>query len=416
MCGCTPRECSGSITCGMFDDGCGGEIACGCTAPDTCGGGGIPGFCGCDVTSCGDRGLSCGFADDGCYCGSCSGGETCGVAAPNQCGRPASCLAEGRTCGFSSATPGTFCGGCAEGEMCVDGACVAAVRPFCWSDPISIPLGRPQWAGTAIADGDSLSFYGAHTPDPPDLGCGRMGRYRLTDYATAELDTYEVLPISDFSALSTSGCVGGGSCTGWVSVPRLSKDALEVFVDANYACADWWDSEMYLSTRASAKGEWTLPALIPLGLYEPAANGAGDGVGSGILLSDRRTLLYKASRVANNALVVARRPTARAGDTAFERIDTVVLPETFDDHPANLAPQALSCDGRYLLYYRQLDGNREARAAAILSLDPVMLGPPEAYPGVPDPLLLGFSESPDCGAIYFITYGDPYVRLRIPCP
>jgi hypothetical protein len=45
---CTPQDCSSQgLDCGPAGDGCGNTINCGtCTAPTTCGGGGLPGVCG----------------------------------------------------------------------------------------------------------------------------------------------------------------------------------------------------------------------------------------------------------------------------------------------------------------------------------------------------------------------------------
>jgi len=46
--GCFPITCAAmEPQCGSLDDGCGHLIQCGCTAPNTCGGGGKTGECGC---------------------------------------------------------------------------------------------------------------------------------------------------------------------------------------------------------------------------------------------------------------------------------------------------------------------------------------------------------------------------------
>jgi hypothetical protein len=44
---CTPLTCAQQgIQCGSAPDGCGGTLQCGsCTAPEICGGGGVPGVC-----------------------------------------------------------------------------------------------------------------------------------------------------------------------------------------------------------------------------------------------------------------------------------------------------------------------------------------------------------------------------------
>lgn len=53
-----------------------------CAPPQTCGGGGVPNFCGCTPQACGaDGGPECGEADDGCNgkaaCPACGSGDKC---------------------------------------------------------------------------------------------------------------------------------------------------------------------------------------------------------------------------------------------------------------------------------------------------------------------------------------------------
>jgi hypothetical protein len=87
-------------TCGPIGDGCGGVVDCGtCTAPETCGGGGMHFTCGggnanCTPRTCADVGANCGVISDGCgaltaSCGTCSTGQTCGGGGmANKCGAP----------------------------------------------------------------------------------------------------------------------------------------------------------------------------------------------------------------------------------------------------------------------------------------------------------------------------------------
>lgn len=90
---CVPTVC-GAAACGGVDDGCGGILACGtCSAPETCGGGGAVGECGCAPRTCGSLGATCGTLDDGCgatlTCGACAGTATCGGGGdPLRCGEP----------------------------------------------------------------------------------------------------------------------------------------------------------------------------------------------------------------------------------------------------------------------------------------------------------------------------------------
>jgi hypothetical protein len=97
VCGgsCTPRTCAQqNIECGPAGDGCGNVLQCGdCTAPLTCGGGGVPGRCGassCTPRTCAQLNIECGPAGDGCggllNCGTCLNGGICGGdGVPGRC-------------------------------------------------------------------------------------------------------------------------------------------------------------------------------------------------------------------------------------------------------------------------------------------------------------------------------------------
>ena len=72
--GCVPRTCDDAgVECGEVSDGCDGVRYCGeCEAPETCGGGGTPNFCGC-------TGSCCVAAYEQCdpYLDTCCGTATC---------------------------------------------------------------------------------------------------------------------------------------------------------------------------------------------------------------------------------------------------------------------------------------------------------------------------------------------------
>jgi hypothetical protein len=460
QCGCAPRECTGD-KCGAFDDGCGGTVDCTCEAPMTCGGGGLDGVCGCTAKSCDEQSLECGLASDGCdatifcggcdrpelcgaeqdhacgrpsrcttenaacgflgadYCGTCSGGTTCGVPAANECGRPATCLAEGRACGFSGAMPGLFCGGCGVGEMCEAGACVPSVRPFCWGPREQVMGGGTGLGGSVVAESGQLIAY-AEFPTSGGGGCSRASRAVFTDYATISTASYQLLDSSDFSDLSLSGCTDNPneSCEGWIGRPRVRPDALEMFLDSSYRCADWYDREIYLSFRRNPTDPWSLPFMIPVSLYTAMPD---DSVDYPVLLPDHHTLVYHDSALPPGQLAIARRPSSDPGDGAFVKMGSLSL----DDLPPPeitlhvIVPQGVSCDGKYLHYYReQTDADRmrvdDARSVEILSLDPLTFGPPAAYEGVTG--ILGFVESPDCGALYSSNGSTQFVKRRIACP
>ena len=146
---CQAQTCAAqNITCGPAGDGCGNQLSCGsCMAPQTCGGGGVPGQCGypdaatCAPTSCGAQGITCGPAGDGCgnllACGTCVAPATCGGGGyPGQCGQPdagsckpftctqqnVGCGPAGDGCGnqlnCGSCTPPATCGGGGVASQC----------------------------------------------------------------------------------------------------------------------------------------------------------------------------------------------------------------------------------------------------------------------------------------------------------
>jgi hypothetical protein len=93
---CEPFTCEQlDLECGPAADGCNDIIQCGeCDAPETCGGGGVPGHCGdgqCIPRTCEQLGKNCGMVSNGCGelmdCGDCTGNQTCGGGGTeNVCG------------------------------------------------------------------------------------------------------------------------------------------------------------------------------------------------------------------------------------------------------------------------------------------------------------------------------------------
>ncbi|MFO0606105.1 MAG: hypothetical protein U0324_23225 [Polyangiales bacterium] len=134
---CTPRTCmQAGANCGPIGDGCGATLNCGtCTAPQTCGGGGVPSVCGtptCARRTCAQQMLSCGPAGDGCGgtldCGPCAAGTTCGGGGrPGQCGapacRPRTCADQMLQCGPAGDGCGNViqCGNCPSPQTCGGG-------------------------------------------------------------------------------------------------------------------------------------------------------------------------------------------------------------------------------------------------------------------------------------------------------
>jgi hypothetical protein len=134
---CSLLTCAAQgLACGPGSDGCGGLLDCGaCDAPETCGGGGVPGACGqppCAPLSCAAQGLACGPAGDGCGgaldCGACVAPATCGGGGvPGACGRsacpPRSCAEQDVECGPAGDGCGGLitCGGCRAPDTCGGG-------------------------------------------------------------------------------------------------------------------------------------------------------------------------------------------------------------------------------------------------------------------------------------------------------
>jgi hypothetical protein len=127
---CMPLTTCPANACGTISNNCGGTLSCpGCTAPQTCGGGGTGGVCGCTATTCATQGKNCGSIPDVCGgmldCGTCTAPDTCdGAGTANVCGcTPTTCAALGANCGSVSNGCGTNldCGSCTSPDTCGGG-------------------------------------------------------------------------------------------------------------------------------------------------------------------------------------------------------------------------------------------------------------------------------------------------------
>jgi hypothetical protein len=145
--GCGLVTCaSAHVQCGPIGDGCGGLLMCGeCTAPATCGGGGMASQCGgtsgCTPRTCDSVHANCGPVSDGCggllLCGGCAAPLTCGGSGvPNNCGKshgsgpdagpacvPQTCASANANCGpIGDGCGGSLtCGSCMAPEICGGG-------------------------------------------------------------------------------------------------------------------------------------------------------------------------------------------------------------------------------------------------------------------------------------------------------
>jgi hypothetical protein len=151
---CTPLTCANypAGTCGAQADGCGGLTPdCStCTAPETCGGGGVANRCGapdggtsCSPLTCQQQKVVCGPVGNGCgglisSCGTCPTGETCingqcygGDAGPPPMCIPTTCAAQGIQCGFAGDGCGNIltCPTCQPGQTCSPGGqCIGTAQ------------------------------------------------------------------------------------------------------------------------------------------------------------------------------------------------------------------------------------------------------------------------------------------------
>ena len=145
--GCGLVTCSSTTaTCGPIGDGCGALLECGtCSAPQTCGGGGVLSQCGgdggCVPVTCAQLGAQCGPMSNRCggllECGDCALPLTCGGGGiPSRCGHlgtnvtdagvciPVTCAAADAGCGVMGDGCGGLtasCGSCTGGLTCGGG-------------------------------------------------------------------------------------------------------------------------------------------------------------------------------------------------------------------------------------------------------------------------------------------------------
>ena len=192
---CTLVTCaSAQADCGLLGDGCGAVIDCGpCSAPQSCGGGGVASRCGgdagCTPKTCADFNANCGPIADGCGnttdCGTCTAPQTCGGAGvPWRCGQsgadagvcvPTTCQDAGATCGTVADRCGSLtasCGTCVAPASCGGGG----VPSTCGGNTVCVPRTCAQANANCGQVGDGC---GALTPQcgsctPPDI-CGGAG-------------------------------------------------------------------------------------------------------------------------------------------------------------------------------------------------------------------------------------------------
>jgi hypothetical protein len=181
---CQPKTCGEQgIECGLAGNGCGGQLNCGtCPNGQVCMG--SPAKCvtpTCPRRTCAAVGAQCGIISDGCGstvdCGPCTEpGQVCGGSGPNQCGAttctPISCETQGIQCGPAGDGCGGLldCGPCPPGQTCGGGG-----TPGVCGAPNCTPRTCEQAGAQCgfIADGCGKAIDCG--PCPPGQTCGGGG-------------------------------------------------------------------------------------------------------------------------------------------------------------------------------------------------------------------------------------------------
>jgi N-acetylneuraminic acid mutarotase len=225
---CVPKTCGQlGLNCGQAGDGCGGTLSCGsCTSPQVCGWGSTPNVCttpvACVPKTCSQLGLSCGPAGNGCggtlNCGSCTLPEVCGAGGPGQCGLltsqcvPTTCTALGLSCGPAGDGCGATldCGSCSAPQTCGGGG----QRGQCGSPPACVPKTCAQLGLSCGPAGDgcggTLSCGSCTAPDT----CGGGGQPGACGHGTEYTTGYFV---RDYSSNCPSETVPVWSLWSWNS-------------------------------------------------------------------------------------------------------------------------------------------------------------------------------------------------------
>lgn len=211
--GCTPLTCAGEgFNCGPLDDGCGNTVSCGlCDDPNSCGGGGVDGQCGC-TAACLDA--ECG--GDGCG-GSCG---TCPGAAP-YCVE-GKCLVEdcdpscaGKVCGSNGC--GGSCGSCSPGDACdAAGQCVV------------------DWPGEEVCSAGARCYFGFDGGESGCLGLSADEQADCTTTCREQVSQGQPLESLDeaISCAESNDCLAGGGVpgSGWTNSACASTNCAEELI------------------------------------------------------------------------------------------------------------------------------------------------------------------------------------------
>lgn len=312
----------------------------------------------------------------------------------------------------------------ADGRVCLpnlvcDGS--ACARDFCWGEPRPVAgLDAPTSADTQVTpvveNGETWLYFvtdrfyeGPERCEDGNVPCNHHARVRLRRPDEAELSTLERLPTGDFEG------------KGWSGTPHVTNGGREMFFQSSRDDAEWWDEEIYLSTRNGAGEAWGPPVLAVDLQKDPMY---ASSVLRPVLLPDRKSLALRQDNI-RWAVIYRRRSTA-PGDANFEYLGRILTYEGIGDE-WQLWPTSVSSDGRHLFYIRRErdkgdDATHEARVAEMADLtdDLVTFQRPRTL-ALPEGThadrrgLLSVAEHPNGQHVYFSDFLDTYVADAVPC-
>lgn len=265
--------------------------------------------------------------------------------------------------------------------------CYGTFHP--WSGPSG-----PIKPGAAVLDAEGRTWLYYSQALPGTSLAARLFRIQLVSPSVADPATLEDLGLPE-PAVSTD--------RGVLQAPGVRRGQLELFATwGNRDGTSLEDARIFLAARPAASSPFS--SLQELSELHRLSGGIFDP----LLLPDARTLVYR--HESRQGLSFARRPTTQAGDAAFADIKQVVL----DSYASSLS---LSCDGGHVLYSVRRTSGAEARAARIVQLDPVEVGPSQVLsaPKLPSSTTR-FIEGPRCEALYAYGGATLLVAEAEPCP
>lgn len=204
QCVCVPSTscATAGLNCGSFTDDCGGAYDCGtCAQPQSCGGAGVEGVCGCAPSATCDG--KCGDIEDGCggilSCGDCLQCQTC----------------SGGVCVNAENGVGCAKDACTMLSSCIDGVCQGGQPITCPGDSLNQcveTICDPVSGCSSRATNEGLSC----DSDPCDPGICRNGSCQSNPKPCNECETCvagECVPGNDGASCGNGlHCYAGNCC------------------------------------------------------------------------------------------------------------------------------------------------------------------------------------------------------------